>query len=258
MATDLPVYDHQPGTGPTVVFLHYWGGSARTWAPVRELLPRAATLSIDFRGWARSHMLEGPYTLDQYARDVLAILAAEEVHDFVLVGHSMGGKVAQLIAAAKPEGLRGVVLVGSGPAVPAAEITPEYRNGLAHAYDSDESVAFARDTILTASPLRAALREQILEDSRSAAEGARTEWPLRGIAADISASTREIDVPALVIAGENDGVEPVDVLRTNLLPYLASAEFVVIPSTGHLIPLEASAELAALIGRFVAQESPNR
>ncbi|MEU1788552.1 alpha/beta hydrolase [Streptomyces sparsogenes] len=248
--TLLPVYDHRPGTGPTLVFLHYWGGSARTWDLVVDRLPGRDVLTIDFRGWSRSSGLPGPYTLGQLADDTLAVLADAGVTDYVLVGHSMGGKVAQLVAATRPAGLRGIVLVGSGPAKPAAQITPEYQEALSHAYDSDESVAGARDHILTATELPASIKAQVATDSRAGADAGRTEWPLRGIAEDITEHTRMVSVPALVIAGENDQVEPVDVLRDNLVPYLSQAEFTVIPTTGHLIPLEAPADLVEAITAF--------
>lgn len=246
----LPAYDHRPGTGPTLVFLHYWGGSARTWDLVADRLAGRDMLTVDFRGWSRSGDLPGPYTLRRLADDTLAVIADAGVTDYVLVGHSMGGKVTQLIAATRPAGLRGVVLVGSGPAKPAAEITPEYREGLSHAYDSDESVAGARDTVLTATELPEPIKAQIAADSRAGTDAARTEWPLHGIAEDITEHTRMISVPALVVAGENDRVEPVDVLVNNLVPYLSGADFLVIPDTGHLIPLEAPAALADAITAF--------
>ncbi len=246
----LPVYDHRQGTGPTLVFLHYWGGSARTWDLVIDRLTGRDVLTVDFRGWSRSNGLAGPYTLRQLADDTLAVIADAGVTDYVLVGHSMGGKVAQLIAATRPVGLRGLVLVASGPAKPAAEITPEYQEALSHAYDSDESTAAARDHILTATPLSDELKAQIAVDSRANADTARTEWPLRGIAEDISAHTQMVNVPALVVAGENDRVEPAEILRHNLIPYLSAAQFTLIPNTGHLIPLEAAAELAAAIAAF--------
>jgi pimeloyl-ACP methyl ester carboxylesterase len=246
----LPAYDHRPGTGPTLVFLHYWGGSARTWDLVADRLAGRDMLTVDFRGWSRSSDLPGPYTLRRLADDTLAVIADAGVTDYVLVGHSMGGKVTQLIAATRPAGLRGVVLVGSGPAKPAAEITPEYQEGLSHAYDSDESVAGARDTVLTATELPEPVKAQIAADSRAGTDAARTEWPLHGIAEDITEHTRMISVPALVVAGENDRVEPVDVLVNNLVPYLSAADFLVIPDTGHLIPLEAPAALADAITAF--------
>ena len=228
--TLLPAYDHRPGTGPTLVFLHYWGGSARTWDLVVDRLAGRDVLRVDFRGWSRSSALPGPYTLGQLADDTLAVLADAGVTDYVLVGHSMGGKVAQLVAATRPAGLRGIVLVGSGPAKPAAQVTPEYQEALSHAYDSAESVAGARDHVVT--------------------DAARTEWPLRGIAQDITEHTRMVSVPALVVAGEHDQVEPVGVLRDNLVPYLSQADFVVVPHTGHLIPLEAPADLVDAITAF--------
>ncbi|WP_369211388.1 alpha/beta fold hydrolase [Streptomyces flavofungini] len=246
----LPVYDHTPGAGPTLVFLHYWGGSARTWDLVVDRLAGRDTLTMDFRGWSRSSSLPGPYTLSQLADDTLAVIADAGVTDYVLVGHSMGGKIAQLIAAARPAALRGIVLVGSAPAKPAVEITPEYRTGLSHAYDSDESVADARDHILTATELPESVKARIATDSRAGADAARTEWPLHGIAKDICEQTCMISVPALVIAGENDRVEPVGVLVSNLVPYLSGADVMVIANTGHLIPLEAPAALVDAITGF--------
>ncbi|MFH8468411.1 alpha/beta fold hydrolase [Streptomyces sp. NPDC017991] len=248
--TPLPAYDHRPGTGPALVFLHYWGGSARTWDLVADRLAGRDVLTVDFRGWSRSSGLPGPYTLRRLADDTLAVIAEAGVTDHVLVGHSMGGKVAQLIAATRPFGLRGLVLVGPGPAKPSAAITPEYREGLSRAYDSDESVAGARDAVLTATELPASIKSQIVTDSRAGADDARTEWPLRGIAEDITEHTRKISVPTLVVAGENDRVEPVDVLRDHLVPYLSEADFVVLPHTGHLIPLEAPGGLVDAIVAF--------
>ncbi|MEF3119537.1 alpha/beta hydrolase [Streptomyces chrestomyceticus] len=246
----LPTYDHQPGTGPTLVFLHYWGGSARTWDLVVDRLAGRDVLTVDFRGWSRSSALPGPYTLGQLADDTLAVLADAGVTDYVLVGHSMGGKVAQLVAATRPASLRGIVLVGSGPAKPAAQVTPEYQEALSHAYDSAESVAGARDHVLTATELPASVKAQVVTDSLTVTGAARTEWPLRGIAQDITELTRMIGVPALVVAGEHDQVEPVGVLRDNLVPYLPHAELVVLPHTGHLIPLEAPAGLVDVITAF--------
>ncbi|MGR3866993.1 alpha/beta fold hydrolase [Streptomyces graminifolii] len=246
----LPTYDHQLGTGPTLVFLHYWGGSARTWDLVVEGLAGRDTLAVDFRGWSRSSNLPGPYTLRQLADDTLAVITEAGVNDYVLVGHSMGGKVAQLVAATRPAGLRGIILVASAPAKPVSGLTPEIREGLSHAYDSDQSVAGVRDNILTATQLSESIKSRIATDSRASVDEARTEWPLSGIAEDVSEQTRRISVPALVLAGENDQVESVDVLEKNLVAYLSGADFVVIPNTGHLIPLEAPADVVDAIKAF--------
>lgn len=248
----LPVFDRRKGAGPTLVLLHYWGGSARTWAPMLERLPDRAAVALDLRGWSRSRQLDGPFGLTQLAADVLAVIDHLGLQEYVLVGHSMGGKVAQLVGASRPEGLVGLVLVASGPSMPAAAITPEYQEGLSHAYDSAETVAHARDEILTALPLSEDLRTQILEDSLASAPEARTVWPLVGIAEDIREAAGRIAVPALVVGAEHDVVEPVEVLREGLLPYLADTRMTVVGGSGHLVPLEAPEALAALVEEFVA------
>jgi pimeloyl-ACP methyl ester carboxylesterase len=211
-------------------------------------LPGRDTLSIEARGWGRSRALPGPYTLEQIVRDTRAVIADAGLTDYVLVGHSMGEKVAQLVATARPAGLVGLVLVGSAPAKPAAVVTPDYQEALSHAYGSDETTAEARDKILTATPLSYDLKAQIVADSRASAPEARAEWPLHGITQHITHEARNIEVPVLVIAGEHDHVEPVEVLRDNLLPYLTRADFHVIPRSGHLMPLEAPADLALILG----------
>lgn len=248
----LPIYDRRKGNGPTLVFLHYWGGSARTWHLVVDALTDHDVLTVDFRGWGRSKELAGPYTLQQFADDVLATIADARIEDFILIGHSMGGKVAQKVAARRPAGLRALVLVASAPAKPGADITPEYQQALSHAYDSDESVAHVRDNILTAASLPQATQAQVVADSRSGTDAARSEWPLRGIAEDVTQEARRIDAPVLVVAAEDDRVEPAEVLRTKLVPYLLDARMVVVPASGHLLPLEAPDALAAIIMTFIA------
>jgi pimeloyl-ACP methyl ester carboxylesterase len=246
-ASTLPVYDHRAGDGPALVFLHYWGGAARTWHPVIDRLPGRATLSIEARGWGRSRQLPGPYNLEQLARDAHEVVANAGVTDYVLVGHSLGGKVAQLLAAARPSGLAGLVLVGPAPAKPPASVTPEFQEFVAHAYDSEESVVTAVDTALTSTPLSDDLKAQIVSDSRNHQPEARTEWAWHGIIQDITNEVQNIEVPVLVVAGEQDKVEPVEVLEQCLLPYLKNFELRVIPRSGHLIPLEAPAELASAL-----------
>lgn len=78
----LPVYESHRYR-PTLVFLHYWGGSSRTWAPVIARLENHATLAIDFRGWGRSNTLPGPYRLHQLAQDTLDVIAAAGVSDYL-------------------------------------------------------------------------------------------------------------------------------------------------------------------------------
>ncbi|WP_370594930.1 alpha/beta fold hydrolase [Streptomyces griseoviridis] len=234
------------GDGPALVFLHYWGGSAGTWDGVLAHLPAGrATVRYDQRGWGRSRDLPGPYGLQRLADDLARVVdGCLAGRPYVLVGHSMGGKASQLLAARRPAGLAGLVLVAPAPPRPAPAVTEEYRQGLSHAYDSPESVAHALGQVLTAAPLPDDVRATAVRDSLAAGAEARREWPLRGIAEDITAAARDIEVPVTVLAGEHDVVEPPEVLRSHLLPYVPQATLTVVPGVGHLLPLEAPAAVA--------------
>jgi pimeloyl-ACP methyl ester carboxylesterase len=239
--------------GPTLVFLHYWGGSARTWHKVVGQLPADQDVVLfDQRGWGRSRALPGPYGLDRLAADVIGVAEGLELDSYVLVGHSMGAKVCQIAAARHPVGLAGVALVAPAPAKPPALLTAGYRFSLAHAYDSPQTVELAIDHALTATALDPATRNAVVHDSLAADDAARREWPLEGIAVDIAGLAVLIDVPVLVLAAQDDRVEPPHVLRENLLPYLRNARFEVIARSGHLLPLEAPEAVAAALARFAS------
>jgi pimeloyl-ACP methyl ester carboxylesterase len=234
----------RPGPGPTLLLLHYWGGSGRTWDRMLAHLDRRVPAAYyDQRGWGRSNTLPGPFDLARLAADARAVIEALGT-DVVLVGHSMGGKIAQLVAAERLSALSSLVLIAPAPAEPPPAITPQFQQQLAHAYDSAETVTHAVDHVLTAIPLEASLRAAVIEDSLSGVAEARTEWPLHGIAEDITAAARRISVDTTVIASSRDVVEPVDVLRRHLLPFIPGARLDVLEGPGHLIPLEAPEELA--------------
>ncbi|MFG3223847.1 alpha/beta fold hydrolase [Kitasatospora sp. NPDC048194] len=240
--------------GPALVFAHYWGGSAGTWDAVVERLPAGqATVRFDQRGWGTARALPGPYHLDQLADDLARVVEACVPGPFVLVGHSMGGKVAQLLAGRRPAGLAGLVLVAPAPPRPPATLTEAYRQGLSHAYDSPETVRHALDHVLTALPLPEALRAAVVRDSLAAGAAAREEWPLRGIAQDITGVVPGIEVPVAVLTGERDPVEPSEVLRACLLPYVPHATLTTVPGAGHLLPVESPDAVATALRDFLAR-----
>jgi pimeloyl-ACP methyl ester carboxylesterase len=248
----LPLHAVETGSrGPTLVFLHYFGGSSRTWAPVIAGLPEGQrTLAVDFRGWGQSDRPGDGHTLQGYADDVEAVMAARGITDFVLVGHSMGGKVAQLMASRRPTGLRGLVLVAPATPTPLA-LPPEVLAGFAAVYDSRESIEGALQNMLVAQPLPTHLHEQVVADSLGGAPAAKAAWPLSISQEDISGEVTQINVPALVLSGSGDKVDPTDTLKAKLLPLLAGAELKVLPGHGHLLPLEAPTEVAGQIAAWL-------
>lgn len=250
----IQVEDQGAGS-PTLVFLHYWGGSSRTWNEVVAALPaRYRTIRPDLRGWGASQDFAGQasFNLGDFADDVLGVIAALEVKDYVLVGHSMGGKIAQLIASRRPSGLAGLVLVAPAPPTP-LNMPQQALDAMATAYDSEASVAMAIDHMLTAKPLSAAKRQQVIEDSLRGSPDAKRAWPQSTSRENISQQVSRIDVPVAVIAGELDKVDSVATLRDELLSRIPQAELHELADTGHLSPLESPSEVAAIIDQFIRQ-----
>lgn len=237
--------------GPVLVFLHYFGGSSRTWRPLIDALPATRrTLAIDFRGWGQSEKSVEGHTLAGYADDVQALLADRGITDYVIVGHSMGGKVAQLIASRRPAGLRGLALAAPATPTPLA-LPPEVLAGFASVYDTRESIEDALGNMLVATPLPARLHEQVIEDSLAGAPAAKAAWPFAISQEDISIAIPRINVPVLVVSGGEDKVDPTETLKAKLLPLLDRSELRILPGHGHLLPLEAPLELARVLDAWL-------
>lgn len=248
------IHVRDQGKGATaLVFLHYWGGSCRTWEGVVDELPtHYRTVATDHRGWGDSDAPEHGYTIADLANDAQDVIEALNLRSFVLVGHSMGGKVAQLLASRRPGGLQGVVLIAPSP--PSAMAIPEaQRQAMTAAYDSRESIGGVLDNVLTANRLTPALREQVIFDSLRGAPQARAAWPNTAMLEDITRDVGSINVPVIVISGELDQVDRVETLQQELLPRINGARLHVLPGIGHLSPLEAPAAVATLIRQFIEE-----
>lgn len=102
------------GKGINVVFLHGWGGNASAFLFVAERLKDfAKSIVVDFNGFGSTPEPDRPYTVGDYAGEVLATLEKEGVEKAVFVGHSFGGRVALEIAGKFPDAVIGLVLVDS-------------------------------------------------------------------------------------------------------------------------------------------------
>jgi pimeloyl-ACP methyl ester carboxylesterase len=247
----IRIHVEEQGRGElSLVFLHYYGGSARTWGKVIAALPKSYhTIAIDHRGWGESDAPASGYGLADLADDAQGVIEALNLKRYILVGHSMGGKVAQLMASRRPKGLVGLALVAPSSPPPMA-IPPEASETMAGAYLTRESVGMAIDQMLTARVLSPEDREQVIEDSLRGAPQAKAAWPRSTSLEDITREVAAINVPTIVIAGELDRVDSVGTLKAELLSRIPHAVLHVLPGTGHLSPLESSQELAELIRDF--------
>jgi 3-oxoadipate enol-lactonase len=244
--------------GPTLIFLHFWGGSSRTFSPIITILSsQHHTIAVDFRGWGES---TGPQTADAYsildlASDIETLITKLALNEFILIGHSMGGKVAQLIAGrGLVQGLKGLVLLAPAPPSPLV-IPAQMETAQMSAYSTFESAEFVVRNVLSASLLTDETIAMLVADIMKGNTYASAAWPVYAMLEDIVADVRKITVPVLIVAGGLDKLEPIDRLRSEVIGNLIEADTVmaVVKGSGHLLPLEAPLEVAKCIEGFVGK-----
>jgi len=244
------------GVRPVLFLLHALGGSARSWDPVVERLgERFDCAALDLPGFGDAG--DDPRTSVAEMLDRLADAVRARAPDaWMVVGHSMGGKLATLLTARAEagevglSGLAGTVLVAASP--PSPEPMEEARRArmLGWVADGPISEADARAFVEAniAGPLPASLMDAAVADVRRSAPHAWTDWLERGAREDWTDRLPErLATPVLVVAGAADGdLGQGAQARLNAARYArATAELVA--GAAHLIPLERPDALAALI-----------
>lgn len=234
----------------TLVFLHYFGGSGRAWLDVMTRLERDChCVAPDLRGFGGSSDVTSDYSVARAADDVQELTAALGIVDYILAGHSMGGKIALRLAAKSPPGLRGLILVAPSPPTP----EPMEEQARAQLLATHGSLVAAREAVakITAHPLRPELLAQALEDNLQTSLLAWKWWLERGSREDITPEVTRIAVPILAIAGAKDPVIPVSLVETAIVERFATPPARILPDAGHLLPLEAAEALSNMIRPFI-------
>lgn len=245
-------------TQPTLVFLHALGTSAAEWDLVRSHLPDRPCLALDLSGFgARAD--DGYADVAAMADDLADMVRAHRLTACVLVGHSMGGKIATLVAARAVAGevglagILGVVLVAASP--PAPEPIDEQRRAEMIGWVADGAVAHddagAFVDANTARPLPPSLRDRAIADVMRSSREAWLAWLERGANEDWRARVGQITIPTLIVAGAEDSDLGEEAQRRLNLPHYPNATIHVVLNAAHLIPYEQPGALAAVIAQHV-------
>jgi pimeloyl-ACP methyl ester carboxylesterase len=230
----------------TYLALHYWAGAGHEYDALRSRLPAGTQLlAPDLPGFGDEATPAGfDYSVDSYADWVAGCIEEQQLTDYVLVGHSMGGKIVLALAARQPAGLRGLVLFSPSPPSP-EPLSDKDRASCLAAYGKLEE---AEKTLanITDRPLRPEVCAQIVADNLRTTRTAWNAWLEHGSKEDISSRMSRINVPCRVLVGEVDrNITPEDHRRQTLPLLPAGTPFTVVPGAGHLLPYEAPKECVA-------------
>lgn len=234
------------------------------------------TLAIDLRGWGLSGWptgaSEGTSPILDMAKDIAAVLAklSEDVSTndlfasgIVLVGHSMGAKVALATISTLSPGmaalLKGLVLIAPAPPT-ALALPPELRKQQQAAYSNEASIRWTVENVLANTErLTASDVELIVRDSLGGHAAAKQSWPGPGMREDVSEAVSSVlrgcqCLRASVLVGELDVVEPSERVEAGVVRFLrgngVEVKLKMVEGVKHLVPLEDPKSIYHEICRF--------
>lgn len=236
-----------PPAGLTYVLLHGFGTSGGVWQRVAGALGRGRALCPDLPGFGAAAGHSGT-TVAQMADHVQAGIEAAAPRRFVLVGHSMGAKVAVELAARAPLGLAGLALVAPSP--PGGEpMTAQNRADLSAAWNDPRRLQ-ALYRRITRRPLADADLQALVRDGQRASRAAWIAWPESGSREDLTLRAQAVGVPTLVLASRDDPAITFGTVQQAVLPLFAGAALETLSGVGHLSPLEAPQEVSSALLRW--------
>lgn len=246
----------EAGAGDALVLLHPFPLDANYWAPQLASPPAGwRMLAPDFRGFGTQGAGDVPVaSLDDYARDVVAMLDARRVERAVFAGVSMGGYVAFAIARLAPERVRALVLANTRMDADPPEARANRQTMLdLLAREGSAGVAREMPALLgeTTERERPALKAR-LRAAIDAAPAAGIEAAVRAMMArpDATATAAAYPGVALIVSGLEDALTPPP-LQQAMHAVMKRSEWQVIPAAGHLASLEQPAAFNALVQRFL-------
>ena len=235
---------------PPLVFMHYLGGSAQTWLPVIDALSQHFyCISLDMPGFGDSAHLS-PASIATQAEAVRATLKELGVSQPWLIGHSMTGKLVAAMALEAPTEVAGIILTAPSPLCP----QPMTDQQFAMQYEWQATREHASKFVAGShhKPLSPELEQRTLDDVLRANPAAFPYWAKTASQEDFTQRFEDITLPALLLLGEDDDNVPrLEQQLSSTLHQFSPHEYQIMEGCGHLLPLEATEKLVAIMSAFI-------
>ncbi|WP_417606877.1 3-oxoadipate enol-lactonase [Oceanimonas baumannii] len=246
-----------PAHLPLLVFSNSLGTDLRVWDPLLPLLANQFRfLRYDKRGHGLSACPAGPYRLDDHIDDLIGLLDSLGFEQVALCGLSVGGMIAQGVAARRPGLVRELILCNTAHKIGPAQGWEDRIQAIRqHGIEAVADAVIERwlaAVFRQQRPQELALWRNMLV--RTPVEGyVATCAAIRD--ADLTDSSARLTQPTLCVVGDQDGATPPELVQSTaaLIP---DSRFEVIANAGHLPCVEQPASLAALIIDFLGEYRP--
>lgn len=233
----------------SVVILHGWGLSGKTFSPLAETLKKQGNLvyAPDLPGFGESGMPERPLTLSDYALFLDEYLKKNHIAQPIFIGHSFGGRVSLTYNQLHPKSVRALILSGTPgfTSIPKKKlilfITLAKIGGFLF---SIPPLNFFQDAVRRWYYYVVGAREFFR------AEGAMRETFKRIVREDLVKAMEAVDIPTLLLWGEYDIIVPVSIAE-RMHRMITGSELIVIPEADHGVPFKQPEVFASYVKRFI-------
>lgn len=252
---DIRMRYEDVGSGPALLLIHAFPLAGTMWRPQVESLHDQFRLIVpDLRGFGGSDAPPGPYTMDQQADDLAALLDHLGIEQAIPCGLSMGGYIAMAFMRRHSARAHALILADTRAGADGVEARAG-REANAILAETQGAAAIADKMIPglvapgTGQDVRDALRNMIVANSPQGIAAA-----LRGMAIrpDSTASLRAISVPTLVIVGEQDGLTP-QIEANQISTAIAGSHVAVVPNAGHISSMESPVFFNGMLRVFLGE-----
>ncbi|GAB5431122.1 MAG: 3-oxoadipate enol-lactonase [Epibacterium sp.] len=239
-----------PEDAPAVVFAHALGTDQTIWDKVLQRLPQnIRVLTFDLRGHGGSSVPPAPYSMGNLIRDVERLMETCAIRDSLFVGLSIGGMIAQGLAVKRLDLVRALVLSNTAAKIATPEIWTRRMDTLRRG----GMPAISVDTLQRWFP-RSAWKSDVYAATQTLLERTDVEGYLGCCAAiagtDFYTPTSGLRLPALGIAGTEDGSTPPDLVRETL-DLIPGSQFTLLRRTGHVPPIDQPEAFAERLTSFM-------
>lgn len=258
--TSVPAFTALGG-GPTVLMLHGMGGGHLSFAPQVETFASSGYRAVawDMPGYGHSAPIE-PYTFKGLAQSCIHLIETLKCRNVTLLGHSMGGMVAQEVVARRPDLVSRLILCGTSPAFgrPEGAWQREFIAQRTAALADGKSMAELAETLVPRMIGPASLPEgvRLATHCMGQVPAATYRRALECIVTfDRRANLGNIRVPTLVVAGEHDRDAPPAMMK-KMADDIAHGTYVEMKGVGHLQNLEAPDDFDGMVLNFLSLPEP--
>lgn len=223
----------EAGTGEAVVLIHGLGGHAAGWEQqIRELSSSCRVIALDLRGHGNSgYRAEEAVTIRAFADDIAALLRGLEVGRAHVCGNSMGGLIALELWVRWPAWVNSLILASTTAFFPPPQILANFL-GLFDQMSMEAWAGFMAPRLLRRGA-PASLVEEVVQTMAATPRAIYRQGLIATFGADYRWVLPVVDIPALILVGEEDQATPVGYARF-LDHWLQDSRFQIVPQAAHL------------------------